>query len=164
MSQNLYKWIAVAVGLIVVVIFLFDDITQPAVNTLNEQFTASEQATAGSDITNNNEQTMLEIKDVEVGDGTEAVAGTKVTVHYTGTLTDGTVFDSSHSRNAPFEFDLGAGQVIAGWEQGVAGMKIGGKRMLTIPPELAYGDRAIGAIPAGSTLIFEIELLGVDAQ
>ena len=99
--------------------------------------------------------------DIIVGTGTEAVAGKHVTVNYRGTLLDGKVFDSSYDRGTPFDFDLGAGQVIQGWEQGIVGMKVGGKRKLVIPPTLAYGDRAIGPIPANSTLIFEVELLDV---
>lgn len=104
----------------------------------------------------------LDIKEMEVGKGTEAVAGKTVSVHYTGWLTNGTKFDSSKDRNQPFNFKLGAGQVIQGWDQGVAGMKVGGKRKLTIPPSLGYGDRNVGPIPAGSTLVFEVELLGVN--
>ena len=105
----------------------------------------------------------LQIEDIEIGDGAEATSGTKVTVHYTGTLTDGKKFDSSVDRGTPFGFTIGAGQVIEGWEKGVLGMKVGGKRKLTIPPELAYGERGAGdAIPPNSTLIFEIELLGVE--
>ncbi len=90
------------------------------------------------------------------------MAGKTVSVHYTGKLTDGTKFDSSLDRGDPFSFRLGAGQVIKGWDQGVAGMKVGGKRLLTIPPELGYGQRGFpGAIPPNSTLVFEVELLGV---
>lgn len=103
----------------------------------------------------------LKIEDIKLGDGAEAKAGQSVSVHYTGTLVDGTKFDSSKDRGEPFVFDLGAGQVIKGWDQGVAGMKVGGIRKLTIPPELGYGSREIGPIPANSTLIFEVELLGV---
>ena len=103
----------------------------------------------------------VEMQDSVVGKGTEAVSGKSVTVHYTGTLKDGTKFDSSVDRKEPFTFSLGAGQVIKGWEQGIQGMKVGGKRKLTIPPELAYGNNAVGAIPANSTLIFEVELLDV---
>ena len=116
------------------------------------------------DTTNNNadtQQPKLLTEDITVGTGTEAVAGKHVVVNYQGTLLNGTVFDSSYTRGTPFDFDLGAGQVIQGWDQGVVGMKVGGKRKLVIPAELAYGDRAIGPIPANSTLVFEVELLAV---
>ena len=104
----------------------------------------------------------LQIEDITVGDGAEATAGQNVTVHYRGTLEDGKQFDASYDRGEPFSFILGAGQVIKGWDQGVAGMKIGGKRKLTIPPELGYGARgAGGVIPPNATLIFEVELLKV---
>jgi len=104
----------------------------------------------------------LEIEDQIVGDGEEAVAGQTVEVHYTGWLTDGTKFDSSHDRDQTFSFKLGGGQVIAGWDQGVAGMKIGGSRKLTIPPELGYGERgAGGVIPPNATLVFKVELIGL---
>jgi len=103
----------------------------------------------------------VEIVDSVVGTGTEAVSGKTVTVHYTGTLKDGTKFDSSVDRKEPFTFGLGAGQVIKGWDQGLVGMKVGGKRKLTIPAELAYGANAVGAIPANSTLIFDVEMIKV---
>ncbi len=104
----------------------------------------------------------LEIEDQIVGDGEEAVAGQTVEVHYTGWLTDGAKFDSSHDRDETFSFKLGGGQVIAGWDQGVAGMKIGGARKLTIPPELGYGERgAGGVIPPNATLVFKVELIGL---
>jgi FKBP-type peptidyl-prolyl cis-trans isomerase len=104
----------------------------------------------------------LIIEDLNVGTGDEAVAGKTVIVHYTGWLTNGSKFDSSKDRNDPFDFRLGAGQVIRGWDQGVAGMKVGGKRKLTIPPELGYGSRgAGGVIPPNATLVFEVELLAV---
>jgi FKBP-type peptidyl-prolyl cis-trans isomerase FkpA len=101
-------------------------------------------------------------QDIKVGDGAEAVSGKKVTVHYVGTLTNGNKFDSSRDRGKGFSFELGRGQVIKGWDQGVAGMKIGGVRKLTIPPEMAYGDKGFSnLIPPNSTLVFEVELLGV---
>ncbi|MEN9341967.1 MAG: FKBP-type peptidyl-prolyl cis-trans isomerase [Candidatus Parcubacteria bacterium] len=106
----------------------------------------------------------LIMTDEVVGSGLEAVAGDTVSVHYAGTLDNGQKFDSSYDRGTPFTFVLGAGQVIEGWDRGVAGMKVGGKRMLTIPPELGYGDRAISVIPANSTLHFTVELLDVKKQ
>lgn len=105
--------------------------------------------------------TELKIEDIIVGTGAEAVAGKKLSMHYIGTLLDGTKFDSSRDRGTPFEFTLGVGQVIKGWDQGVAGMKVGGKRKLTIPSILAYGAGAVGSIPPNSTLVFEVELLAV---
>ena len=106
--------------------------------------------------------TGLKHQDLKVGDGPEAVSGKVVEVHYTGWLEDGTKFDSSLDRGEPFSFRLGAGEVIEGWDQGVAGMRVGGKRKLTIPPELGYGQEgAGGVIPPGATLVFEVELLDV---
>lgn len=103
------------------------------------------------------------IEELENGTGKEAVKGKEITVHYTGRLDNGTVFDSSLSRNQPFTFTLGVGMVIAGWDEGFNGMKEGGKRKLTIPPEMAYGRRgAGGVIPPDATLIFEVALLKVE--
>ena len=104
----------------------------------------------------------LKYQDLKVGKGAVATAGKTVTVHYRGTLTSGQQFDSSYDRGEPFSFPLGAGQVIRGWDEGVAGMRVGGKRLLTIPPDLGYGARGAGdAIPPNATLIFEVELLKV---
>lgn len=110
------------------------------------------------------EVTKLEIEDVTEGDGAEAVAGKTVTVNYTGWLTDGTQFDSSFNSGQPFVFPLGAGQVIAGWEEGVAGMKVGGTRILVIPPDKGYGEQGAGGgvIPPNATLVFQVDLLGVE--
>lgn len=105
--------------------------------------------------------TGLYMKDLTVGDGPEATSGATVVVHYTGWLPDATEFDSSVGRNEPFAFQLGASQVIAGWDEGVAGMKVGGRRKLVIPPALAYGLGGSGPIPPNATLVFEIELLEV---
>lgn len=117
----------------------------------------------------NNTVNELIRQDERTGTGTEAQAGRVVTVHYTGWLYDaargdhkGTKFDSSRDRNEPFSFNLGAGEVISGWDQGVAGMKVGGQRMLTIPPDMGYGARgAGGVIPPNATLLFDVELLDV---
>ncbi len=104
----------------------------------------------------------LVIEEVVVGAGDEATAGQYVSVHYTGWLTNGQKFDSSKDRDEPFEFPLGARHVIAGWDEGVQGMKVGGTRKLTIPPDLGYGKRgAGGVIPPDATLVFEVELLGI---
>ena len=112
--------------------------------------------------------TTLQITDVKVGDGAEATSGRSVTVHYTGWLYSqsapgnrGSKFDSSRDRNQPFPFTLGVGQVIRGWDQGVAGMKVGGQRTLVIPPGLAYGSQGSGQIPPNATLVFDVELLDV---
>jgi FKBP-type peptidyl-prolyl cis-trans isomerase len=156
LSKN--EVIAIVVALVVITSFvvfgsmgLFSSSSSLSLNNLNMNISdnGSQQAP------------QLLISDLVVGTGTEAVAGKHIVVNYKGTLIDGTEFDSSYSRGVPFDFDLGAGQVIAGWEQGFSGMKVGGKRKLVIPANLGYGDRAIGPIPANSTLIFEVELLDV---
>ena len=104
----------------------------------------------------------LQVDDIKVGTGAEATAGKMVTVHYVGTLTNGSKFDSSRDRGQGFSFPLGAGHVIQGWDKGVAGMKVGGLRKLTIPPDMGYGARGFPpVIPPNSTLIFEVELLDV---
>ena len=104
----------------------------------------------------------LKYDDTVIGDGATAVKGQTVSVHYTGWLTDGEKFDSSKDRNDPFQFQLGAGRVIRGWDEGVQGMKVGGTRRLTIPPQLGYGAAgAGGVIPPNATLVFEVELLAI---
>ena len=122
------------------------------------------------DLLNNNKmetkflESGLQVIDEIIGTGAEAIAGNFVSVHYTGVLENGKKFDSSYDRNQPFSFVLGAGQVIKGWDEGVVGMKVGGRRKLTIPPALAYGNQDYGSIPASSTLIFWVELLSIQSQ
>lgn len=106
--------------------------------------------------------TKFKIEDLQVGDGNEVHSGDYIVIHYTGTLLNGQKFDSSYDRGTPFKTRIGVGEVIDGWDMGVLGMKVGGKRKLVIPPQLAYGDNSVGDIPAGSTLVFEVELLGID--
>ncbi|MCW7497561.1 FKBP-type peptidyl-prolyl cis-trans isomerase [Leptospira levettii] len=103
----------------------------------------------------------FQIIDLVIGKGDEAFSGSYVTVHYVGKLQNGTKFDSSRDRNRPFEFNLGAGEVVKGWDKGIKGMRVGGKRKLIIPPELGYGSKRVGNIPPDSTLIFEVELLKI---
>ena len=118
---------------------------------------------AGCSKDDKNMNSELIIEDIIVGQGAEAVKHSIITVNYTGWLEDGTKFDSSlNPGRTPFRFTVGAGQVIKGWDEGLMGMKVGGKRKLTIPPELGYGSRDNGPIPANSTLIFEIDLLGIE--
>ncbi len=110
---------------------------------------------------NNGKFERMVIDDIKVGVGAEVKAGDVVSVHYVGTLQNGQEFDSSRRRGEPFEFTVGAGQVIKGWDEGVVGMKVGGQRILVIPSDMAYGDKGIGPIPGGATLVFSIELLEV---
>ncbi|MDH3943760.1 MAG: FKBP-type peptidyl-prolyl cis-trans isomerase [Anaerolineae bacterium] len=109
-------------------------------------------------------ETGLQYQDLEIGTGPEAKTGDQVEVHYIGWLTDGTQFDSSIQRNLPFDFTLGRGQVISGWDEGVVGMRVGGLRILMIPPDLGYGPRDIPGIPPSSILLFQVELLTVTPQ
>ena len=136
-----------------------------APNDLSQAKGKAADLLGGEDLVASKERTTpsgLKITDLVVGTGAEAKAGDKVSVNYRGSLTNGKEFDSSYSRNEAFTFPLGAGRVIRGWDEGVAGMKVGGKRKLVIPPDLAYGERgAGGAIPPNATLIFEVELLKV---
>lgn len=153
--MNLKKISIGGVGVIAVVVLLY---------VMNNNTTASQPSTTDTTSTQTSMDTSkLIIEDEVVGTGDEAKSGNMVTVHYMGTLTNGTMFDASRNHgDKGFSFTLGAGQVIKGWDLGVAGMKVGGKRKLTIPSDLAYGNQAIGnVIPANSTLIFEVELLGV---
>jgi len=143
---------------VVVIIYLVSviaiNLPQKGTSTDEVSFNASPTGTA-------NKATDVQSEELTVGQGQEAKAGDRVSVLYTGKLQNGTVFDSNTDKSNPFTFTLGAGDVIKGWDQGVAGMKVGGKRRLTISPELGYGDQANGKIPANATLVFEIDLLNV---
>jgi FKBP-type peptidyl-prolyl cis-trans isomerase len=144
-----------AIGVIVLVI-----LTLLVINLLPEQ--AAGDPLAQSDAETITTASGLQYQDDVFGTGTEAFPGSSVTVHYTGWLTDGTKFDSSVDRGTPYTFVLGTGSVIAGWDEGVAGMKVGGVRILTIPSDLAYGPGGSGGtIPPNATLIFRVELLDV---
>ncbi len=144
-------WIAVIVAVLVVFGFLGGNLIN---NMFSNQETNQKEEMA--------KQEQVQINDVVVGTEAEAVVGKNVTVHYTGVFTNGEKFDSSRDRGEPFVFTLGAGQVIQGWDIGVQGMKVGGKRILVIPPSLAYGANDYSGIPGNSTLIFEVELLKVE--
>ncbi len=145
LSKN--EWVAVFVSVFVVgFFFIFGQPLISAISGVNSQ--------------NNSQYNMAQ--DIVVGTGDEAKTGDRVVVHYTGRFVDGRVFDSSLTRGEPLQFILGAGQVIQGWDVGLVGMRVGGKRVLSIPPELGYGAQDYGPIPGGSTLIFEVELLKVE--
>jgi FKBP-type peptidyl-prolyl cis-trans isomerase len=147
--------IAVALAIAVVFGFFWFGFTGPVAS---EPQPAAVGMLESPDTIPNNQQM---ITDVTVGTGAEAVNGSMVSVQYTGRFEDGTVFDSSIPRGEPITFPLGQGRVIPGWEQGILGMKVGGKRQLVIPPELGYGPNDYGPIPGGSTLYFDVELVGV---
>ena|SRR3989338_1462576 len=144
------EWVAVTVAVFVVGFFFIFGQSLVSLFTSNKSKLSMVQAP------------QVLIQDEVVGVGDLAVAGNRVVVHYTGKFTDGKVFDSSVTRGEPFQFVLGAGQVIKGWDEGIAGMRVGGKRILTIPPSLGYGTNDYGPIPGNSTLIFEVELLKVE--
>ena len=146
MSKQLITGIAVTAGLAVVALFFIYDISGVSESLMNAASPAS--------------STGLVVQDEVIGTGAEAKAGSLVSVQYTGKLQNGTVFDTSVGK-APIQFPLGQGYVIQGWELGITGMKVGGKRLLIIPSDMAYGDKDNGPIPANSTLIFEVELVGV---
>jgi peptidylprolyl isomerase len=141
---------------------------KPSSNPLLSQgVTAQPKMTIAQNMTNTDENVVttesgLQYVEIEAGDGASPQAGQQVVVHYTGTLEDGTKFDSSRDRNRPFTFKIGVGQVIKGWDEGVASMKVGGRRKLIIPPDLGYGSRGAGnVIPPNATLIFDVELLRI---
>lgn len=147
---------AIAVGVAVVILLALVLFENPISSGFNLGIRNQAQATDEAD----SAEGVLVITDSLLGTGAEAVLGKIVSVNYTGKFTDGKVFDSNIG-GAPFEFTLGAGQVIPGFDKGVQGMTVGGKRVITVPPNEAYGDQQVGPIPANSTLVFEIELLAV---
>jgi FKBP-type peptidyl-prolyl cis-trans isomerase len=155
-SKNNYYWLAIPLIILVGLVgYYFMKKNNPEVQ--NSSLTTPSPSVSISAVEE------LKIEDITVGTGAEAVSGKKITVNYSGTLTNGTKFDSSYDRGTPFSFTLGAGQVIQGWDKGFAGMKIGGKRRLTIPSSMGYGATgAGGVIPPNATLIFEVELLKVE--
>lgn len=156
MNKQLLPAIFVIVALGLVGYFLIKNGDQADRKLSQNSSEIKQEKSDGQDL-----NTDLKIEDLKVGDGAEAQTGQTVKVHYVGTLTDETKFDSSRDRNEPFEFTLGGGEVIQGWDQGLVGMKIGGIRKLTIPPELGYGSADLGKIPPNSTLNFEVELLEI---
>ncbi len=143
------EWIGVVISLIIIVLFFGSFFAGRGTEA---------EPTANTDTM---PVTQLKIEDIKVGTGQEAKNGDTLSVHYVGTLVDGKKFDSSRDRGEPFELKLGAGMVIKGWDQGLVGMKVGGLRKLTIPPELGYGASGQGPIPPNSTLVFEVELLKI---
>src|SRR3989344_3838807 len=153
------EWLGVVASIFVVAIVFY--LFTPFHFFTKKSMTSSEGEAVTNIVSNIVTDLGLSIKDVVRGEGKEAVNGQVVVVHYIGRLTDGTQFDSSVDRGQPFTFVLGRGEVIKGWDEGFAGMRVGGKRILTIPPELGYGANAVGSIDRKSTLVFEVTLLDV---
>lgn len=166
-NLNKKEWVAVCSGIVVVVILFFGGtIWNLLFGNLNNSAAGPENSIAPAanpkDMKNISTVKGLEIYDEVVGTGAKAVAGKRLSVHYTGILQNGSKFDSSVDRGQPFMFDLGTGQVIKGWDLGLEGMQVGGVRRLVISPELGYGAQANGPIPANSVLIFQVQLLAVN--
>ena len=153
-NLNKNQWIGVSVSLAFLGYLMF---AGPMMNLFNPSGNPSTE-----DLVAGLPEAGFLVEEVVLGTGPLAEPGDTLSVHYVGTLEDGKVFDSSLDRNAPINFTLGVGQVIRGWDEGLSGMRVGGKRVLTISPEYAYGDQGVGSIPPNSTLIFQVELL--DAQ
>lgn len=161
--EKLTKTHIIAAVIAVAVIILFFVFLNPGVRSdlVGEETGDALQDIVLRGILESGERNELVVEDIAVGNGARAEAGVLVSVHYTGFLTDGTVFDTSLERGVPFEFVLGSGQVIAGWEEGIEGMRVGGRRILVIPSDLAYGPSGRGPIPPNATLIFDVTLLDI---
>ena len=151
MNKNFY--IAVVIGILALIVFAY------FIFGLNGG--SSDMAAVPSTAPSPGADAKVKITDEKIGTGPAVKSGDTVDINYIGTLTNGKKFDSSYDRGQPFETQIGVGQVIKGWDEGVVGMKVGGKRKLVIPPSLGYGDQAQGTIPANSTLIFEVELVSI---
>ena len=153
------KKIILIIIILIVFMFIFYFLAQDSQEDKNQEESETEEMVSDS-----NEEQELQIEVLEQGTGEEVKSGDNIAVHYTGTLEDGTKFDSSLDRGKPFVFTLGIGQVIKGWDMGILGMKVGEKRKLVIPPELGYGETGTpgGPIPPNATLIFEVELLSIN--
>lgn len=167
MGIKLVAFFVIVAGLIFGAILLGPKVAQdnkeessvPDLNTESTFMTVAPAPTKTQNIQVKN----LVIEDIQIGSGSaEVKSGDKISIHYTGRLTDGKVFDSSVERGQPFETQIGVGQVIEGWDRGVIGMKVGGQRRLTIPPDLGYGQRGAGPIPPNSVLIFDVQLMGIE--
>lgn len=154
LKQN--EALSVAIAILVVIFFFV------VIQLFGTTSSSNSNVQNGSVIDSSKNISNVLIENTVSGSGKEAKAGQLITVHYVGTLEDGTIFDSSRDRGEPFQFILGVGQVIEGWEIGISGMRVGGKRILVIPPELAYGALEVGTIPPNSTILFEVELLDVE--
>ncbi len=153
------KWIAVIIVAVVIIVGLLWPADKSQINQKIDAGNTQMDSTTSAKVATDSGK--LQIEDIKVGTGSAVTSGDTVVIHYKGTLTDGTKFDSSYDRGQPFETRIGVGTVIEGWDMGVPGMKVGGKRRLVIPPALGYGDADMGTIPPNSTLIFEVELVDI---
>lgn len=151
----------VSIGLIY--FFFKNDSSDEGLNSIDKQIQEAEEISGSQSNTEDIDFEEFKIETIEEGEGKEAEAGDEVSVHYIGTLKDGTKFDSSYDRGEPFTFTIGIGQVIQGWDQGIVGMKVGEKRILEIPSELGYGEAGQGSIPRNAGLVFETELVSINS-
>jgi peptidylprolyl isomerase len=166
MSQNKTRTIALIIFLIaglggIGYLFMNPKVAQSQLENKTQLTTTSPKPTSTTPAKEGVDVKELKLEDIKVGEGKEVKSGDTISINYKGTLLDGTEFDSSYKRNKPFETKIGVGQVIKGWDQGIIGLKEGGKRKLTIPSNLAYGAKGQNGIPANSALIFEVELMGI---